>query len=73
MNVDCIFLNFFDGHDIWHFLGAAGVFFAFLCIFTLDEDLKGKKSDKSQEQAKQGVDLFAPIWFLEPFPYLLLF
>jgi len=43
MNVDCIFLNFFDGHDIWHFLGAAGVFFAFLCIFTLDEDLKGKK------------------------------
>jgi len=43
MNRDCIFLNFFDGHDIWHFMGAAGVFFAFLCIFTLDEDLKGKK------------------------------
>ena len=43
MNVECIFLNFFDGHDIWHFLGAAGVFFAFLCVFTLDEDLKGKK------------------------------
>ena len=45
MNVDCIFLNFYDGHDIWHFLGAAGVFFAFLCIFTLDEDLTGKKRD----------------------------
>jgi len=43
MNRECIFLNFFDGHDIWHFMGAAGVFFAFLCIFTLDEDLKGKK------------------------------
>jgi len=43
MNRDCIFLNFFDGHDIWHFLGAAGVFFAFLCIFSLDEDLKGKR------------------------------
>ena len=43
MNREGIFLNFFDGHDIWHFMGAAGVFFAFLFIFTLDEDLKGKK------------------------------
>lgn len=43
MNQECIFLDFYDGHDIWHFLGAAGVFFAFLTIFTLDEDLKGKK------------------------------
>merc|ERR1719228_1999760 len=43
MNVECIFLNFFDGHDIWHFLGAAGVFFAFLSIFCIDDDLKGKK------------------------------
>ena len=45
MNRDCLFLSFYDGHDIWHFLGAAGVFFAFLCIFTLDEDVKYKKRD----------------------------
>merc|ERR1719150_288737 len=42
MNQPCQFLDFFDGHDIWHFLGAAGVFFAFLCIFTLDEDVRNQ-------------------------------
>ena len=24
MNVDCMFLDFFDGHDIWHFMGGSG-------------------------------------------------
>ena len=43
MNRECVLLNFFDGHDIWHFMGGAGVFFAFLCILTLDDDVKGKK------------------------------
>jgi len=45
MNQPCQFLDFFDGHDIWHFLGAAGVFFAFLCIFTLDEDVRNQRRD----------------------------
>ena len=40
MNRECIFLNFFDGHDIWHFLGGAGVFFAFMFILTIDDDVK---------------------------------
>jgi len=43
MNIGCQLLDFYDGHDIWHFLGGAGVFFAFLCIFNLDEDVKFKK------------------------------
>ena len=43
MNRECILLNFFYSHDIWHFMGGAGVFFAFLCILTLDDDVKGKK------------------------------
>lgn len=43
MNVDCMFLDFFDGHDIWHFMGGSGLFFAFLAIFTIDEDLKYRK------------------------------
>ena len=43
MNRECVLLNFFDGHDIWHFMGGAGVFFAFLFILTLDDDVKGKK------------------------------
>ena len=24
LNTECIFLDFFDGHDIWHFLGGSG-------------------------------------------------
>ena len=27
-------------HDIWHFLGGAGLFFVFLFILTIDEDIK---------------------------------
>lgn len=46
LNKECLFLNFFDGHDVWHFLGGTGVFFAFLFILTLDDDLKGKPRDK---------------------------
>ncbi|MGH0186509.1 UNVERIFIED_CONTAM: hypothetical protein FKN15_022604 [Acipenser sinensis] len=29
-NRECILLNFFDDHDIWHFLSAAAMFFSFL-------------------------------------------
>jgi len=45
LNMECIFLNFFDGHDVWHFLGGAGLFFSFLAIFTIDEDLKYRRRD----------------------------
>ena len=34
---------FIFSHDVWHFLGGAGVFFTFMFIFTIDEDLKYKK------------------------------
>jgi len=43
INRECILLDYFDGHDVWHFLGGAGVFFTFMFIFTIDEDLKYKK------------------------------
>ena len=33
---------FFFRHDIWHFLGGAGVFFVFMFIITIDEDIKYK-------------------------------
>ena len=35
-------LLFFRRHDIWHFLGGAGVFFVFMFIITIDEDRKYK-------------------------------
>jgi len=41
-NQPCTLLDFYDGHDIWHFLGGAGVFFVFMFIITIDDDIKYK-------------------------------
>ena len=41
----CLLLSdetFFLRHDIWHFLGGAGVFFVFMFIITIDDDIKYK-------------------------------
>ncbi|KAF7409688.1 hypothetical protein HZH68_004069 [Vespula germanica] len=38
-NKPCILLNFFDSHDIWHFLSAFAMFFSFMILLTLDDDL----------------------------------
>jgi len=46
MNQPCKLLDFYDGHDIWHFLGGAGLFFAFMFLLTIDEDIKyNRRSD----------------------------
>jgi len=41
-NQPCQLFDFYDGHDIWHFLGGAGVFFVFMFIITIDDDIKYK-------------------------------
>ncbi|XP_015117063.1 SID1 transmembrane family member 1 [Diachasma alloeum] len=33
-------LNFFDYHDIWHFISALAMFFSFMVLLTLDDDLE---------------------------------
>jgi len=38
-NQECILLRFYDTHDIWHFLSAASMFFSFMILLTLDDDL----------------------------------
>jgi len=43
MNQYCSLLHFYDGHDIWHFLGGAGLFFTYMFLLTIDEDIKYKK------------------------------
>merc|ERR1719500_2730979 len=40
LNRPCQLFKFYDGHDIWHFLGGAGLFFVFLFILNIDEDIK---------------------------------
>lgn len=38
-NMECSLLNFYDNHDIWHFLSALAMFFSFMVVLTLDDDL----------------------------------
>ncbi|KAM9173514.1 SID1 transmembrane family member 1 isoform 1-T1 [Pangshura tecta] len=45
-NRPCILLDFFDDHDVWHFLSAAALFFSFLVLLTLDDDLDSVRRDK---------------------------
>jgi len=45
MNVECMFLDFYDAHDIWHFLGGSGLFFVFLAILNIDENIKYKRRE----------------------------
>ncbi|CAG9862490.1 unnamed protein product [Phyllotreta striolata] len=39
LNSECVLLRFYDYHDIWHFLSAIGMFFTFMTLLTLDDDL----------------------------------
>jgi len=34
-NEECLLLNFYDSHDIWHFLSAVGLFFSFMVRFPI--------------------------------------
>lgn len=45
LNQSCSLFDFYDFHDIWHFLGGFGVFFTFMFLLTIDEDLKYKRRD----------------------------
>ncbi|KAM5276604.1 SID1 transmembrane family member 1 isoform 3-T4 [Hipposideros larvatus] len=45
-NRECILLDFFDDHDIWHFLSATAMFFSFLVLLTLDDDLDVVRRDQ---------------------------
>ncbi|XP_072048747.1 SID1 transmembrane family member 1-like, partial [Amphiura filiformis] len=45
-NEGCILLKFYDGHDVWHFLSSFALFFSFLLVLTLDDDLDNVPRDK---------------------------
>uniref|UniRef100_A0A2K6GT43 SID1 transmembrane family member 1 n=1 Tax=Propithecus coquereli TaxID=379532 RepID=A0A2K6GT43_PROCO len=45
-NRECVLLEFFDDHDIWHFLSATALFFSFLVLLTLDDDLDVVRRDQ---------------------------
>ncbi|XP_018015497.1 SID1 transmembrane family member 1 [Hyalella azteca] len=39
LNQECIIFNFYDWHDIWHFLSAVALFTSFYLIMIIDDDL----------------------------------
>ncbi|XP_070549049.1 SID1 transmembrane family member 1-like [Ptychodera flava] len=42
-NRDCLLFDFYDDHDVWHFLSACGLFFTFMTLLTLDDDVDYNK------------------------------
>ena len=42
LNSKCKLFNFYDNHDIWHFLSALSLFLSFMILLTLDDDLSEK-------------------------------
>ncbi|KAH9507595.1 SID1 transmembrane member 1 [Bulinus truncatus] len=45
-NKECILLEFYDHHDVWHFLSAISLFFSFMILLLLDDDLSHVRRDK---------------------------
>ncbi|XP_066249476.1 SID1 transmembrane family member 2-like [Euwallacea similis] len=45
-NQGCIFMSFYDKHDVWHLLSAPALYFTFLYLMYLDDDL----CDKAQKE-----------------------
>ncbi|XP_033641444.1 SID1 transmembrane family member 1-like isoform X1 [Asterias rubens] len=45
-NAACLLFDFYDGHDIWHFLSSGALFFSFLLLLVMDNDLDGKDRTK---------------------------
>jgi len=39
LNTDCVFMDFYDTHDVWHFFAGAGLFSAAISLLYLDVDL----------------------------------
>jgi len=45
-NQRCQYGDFFDNHDIWHFLSSISLYYAFLGLLTIDDDLLHAKRKK---------------------------
>ncbi|KAK9887856.1 hypothetical protein WA026_000164 [Henosepilachna vigintioctopunctata] len=45
-NQDCVFLGFFDKHDIWHLFSAPALYFTFMLLLCLDDDLVGTPQEE---------------------------
>ena len=47
-NEECSFARFYDEHDMWHFLGAIGLFLTLMMLVTLDDDLRSHPNSEQK-------------------------
>eukprot|EP00794_Sanderia_malayensis_P013936 gene13936-15388_t len=45
-NRSCVLFLFYDHHDVWHFLSSIAMFFTFMSVMTLDDDIDQKERTK---------------------------
>jgi len=45
-NAECVFLDFYDNHDLWHFFSSLALFLAFTGLLTIDDDLLYVRMDR---------------------------
>lgn len=41
-NTECLVLDFYDNHDVWHIISSLALFFGFVTVLTLDDHLLNK-------------------------------
>jgi len=41
-NQECVYLQFYDKHDVWHLLSAPALYFTFMYLMYLDDDICDK-------------------------------
>ena len=46
LNKECVMFNFYDNHDIWHFLSALSLFLSYMILLCLDDDLTNTPREK---------------------------
>ena len=46
LNKECVMFNFYDSHDIWHFLSALSLFLSYMILLCLDDDLTNTPREK---------------------------
>ena len=46
LNKPCILFNFFDAHDVWHFLSAFALFSSFLILLVIDDEIMLQPRDR---------------------------
>ena len=49
-NEECVLLDFYDNHDIWHFLSALALFSMYVSIFVIDDNIVFVK--------RENIDIF---------------